>query len=39
MLERYEAGFRDWGVVADPSPEELLFVRGLIARFGSFLDV
>jgi hypothetical protein len=39
MLQRYEAGFKDWGVVAEPSPEEREFIRRLVARFGSFLDV
>jgi hypothetical protein len=38
MLQRYEGGFKDWGVVVDPSPEEREFIRKLVARFGSFLD-
>ena len=39
MLQRYEDGFKDWGILAAPSPEEALFIRQLVARFGSFLDV
>lgn len=39
MLRRYEAGWRYLGVLADPSPEELEFIRALVARYGSFLDV
>lgn len=39
MLRRYEAGWRHLGVMADPSAEEIEFIRALIARFGSFLDV
>ena len=39
MLQRYERGFKDWGVVADPSEEERQFMRRLIERYGSFLDV
>ncbi len=39
MLRRYEAGWRNLGVTAEPSPEELDFIRALIARYGSFLDV
>jgi hypothetical protein len=39
MLRRYEAGWRHRGVLADPSPEELSFIRKLVKRFGSFLDV
>lgn len=39
MLRRYEAGWRHLGVLADPSPEEWTFIRALVARFGSYLDV
>jgi hypothetical protein len=39
MLRRYEAGWRYKGVTADPSPEELDFIRVLVARFQSWLDV
>ena len=39
MLRRYEAGWRDKGVVADPSPEELEFIRTLAHRYGSIIDV
>lgn len=39
MLRRYEAGWRHKGVLADPSPEELEFIRELVKRYKSFLDV
>jgi hypothetical protein len=39
MLRRYESGWRNLGVLADPSPEEWGFIRGLVQRFGSYLDV
>jgi len=39
MLRRYEAGWRYKGVIADPSPDELSFIRELVKRFGSYLDV
>lgn len=39
MLQRYERGWRHRGVTADPSAEEITFVRALIQRFGSELDV
>lgn len=39
MLRRYEAGWRYKGVTADPSSEEWTFIRELVQRFGSFLDV
>jgi len=39
MLRRYEAGWRHFGVLADPSPEELAFIRALVHRFGSYLHV
>jgi hypothetical protein len=37
MLRRYEAGWRHLGVLADPSEEEIQFIRALIARFGSWI--
>jgi len=39
MLRRYESGWRNRGLVADASPEELTFIRALVARYGSVLDV
>lgn len=39
MLQRYESGWRHRGVTGDPSAEEIAFVRELIRRFGSVLDV
>ena len=39
ILRRYESGWRYLGVLADPSPEEWDFIRALISRFGSYLDV
>jgi hypothetical protein len=39
MLQRYERGWRNRGVTGDPSAEELAFLRALILRFGSVLDV
>jgi hypothetical protein len=39
MLRRYESGWRNLGVLADPSPEEWSFIRELVKRFGSYLDV
>ena len=39
MLRRYEAGWRYKGVLNDPSPEEWAFIRELVQRFGSYLDV
>lgn len=39
MLRRYEAGWRYKGVTADPALEELDFIRALVARFQSWLDV
>lgn len=39
MLRRYEAGWRHLGVLADPSPEEMAFIRDLVRRFGSYLHV
>lgn len=39
MLQRYERGWRHRGVTADLSPEEAAFVRALIRRFASVIDV
>ena len=39
MLQRYEKSWRFCGVTADPSADELAFLRALIQRFGSVLDV
>ncbi|HEX6900405.1 MAG TPA: hypothetical protein VF789_11850 [Thermoanaerobaculia bacterium] len=39
MLRRYESGWRYLGVMEDPSPEEWDFIRELVKRFGSHLDV
>ena len=39
MLRRYESGWRYLGVMEDPSPEEWDFIRDLVKRFGSHLDV
>jgi hypothetical protein len=39
MLSRYEAGWRHRGVLADPSEEELGFIRALVARYGSWIRV
>jgi hypothetical protein len=39
MLQRYERGWRHRGVTADLSAEELAFVRSLVKRFGSVIDV
>ena len=39
MLQRYERGWRHRGVTAELSAEEAAFVRALIQRFGSELDV
>ena len=39
MLRRYEAGWRHLGVLADPSPEEWLWIRSLVDRYGSYLRV
>ena len=37
MLQRYEAGWRWRGVLADPTEEELAFVRSLVRIYGSVL--
>jgi hypothetical protein len=39
MLRRYEASWRYQGALADPSPEEWAFIRELVQRYGSYLDV
>ena len=39
MLRRYEAGWRFLGVLADPSEAEWQFIRRLVERFGSVIDV
>lgn len=39
MLRRYEAGWRFLGVLADPTPEERRFIRRLVSRYGSVIDV
>jgi len=39
MLRRYEAYWRHLGVLGDPSPEEWAFIKALVKRFGSFLNV
>jgi len=39
MLRRYEASWRHLGVLGDPSPEEWEFIKALVERFGSVLDV
>jgi hypothetical protein len=39
MLKRYESGWRDRGIVAEPSAEELTFIRALVRRYGSHLDL
>jgi hypothetical protein len=39
MLQRYERGWRHRGVTADLSPEEAAFVRALVHRFASVIDV
>ncbi len=39
ILRRYEAGWRYLGVLDDPSDEEWGFIRALVQRYGSTLDV
>ncbi len=39
MLRRYEAYWRHLGVLGDPSPEEWEFIKALVRRFGSVIDV
>jgi hypothetical protein len=38
MLRRYESGWRNEGVLAEPSVEEQVFIRALVQRFGSIVD-
>jgi len=38
-LRRYEAGWRYLGSLAEPSPEEWRFIRELVERYGSVIDV
>jgi hypothetical protein len=38
MLRRYESGWRWRGVLAEPTPEELAFVRELVRTYGSVID-
>lgn len=37
MLISYERGWRYLGVVGEPSLEELLFIKRLVQRYGSWL--
>jgi hypothetical protein len=37
MLQRYETGWRWRGVLAEPTEEELAFVRSLARTYGSVL--
>lgn len=39
MLRRYESGWRYLHALAEPSPEEWRFIRRLVERYGSTLDV
>jgi hypothetical protein len=39
MLRRYEAGWRWRGLPTDPSTEERIFIRELVERYGSYLNV
>lgn len=39
MLRRYEAGWRFLGVLAEPSAAERRFIRELVDRYGSVIDV
>jgi hypothetical protein len=39
MLRRYESGWRFLGVLAEPTAEERRFIRDLVARYGSVIDV
>ena len=39
MLRRYEDGWRFLGALAEPSEEEWRFIRRLVERFGSVIDV
>lgn len=37
MLISYERGWHYLGVLGEPSPEELIFIKQLIQRYGSWL--
>lgn len=37
MLVSYERGWHYLDVLGEPSPEELVFIKGLIQRYGSWL--
>lgn len=37
MLVSYERGWRYLDILGEPSPEELVFIKGLIQRYGSWL--
>lgn len=39
MLRRYETGWRFLGALGQPSEEEWQFIRRLVERFGSVIDV
>lgn len=39
VLQRYEAGWRHRGALAEPSVAELAYLRALIEHFGSHLHV
>ncbi|HEY7214486.1 MAG TPA: hypothetical protein VIC28_07640 [Thermoanaerobaculia bacterium] len=39
ILRRYESGWRWLGLLAEPTPEEWDFIRALVVRSGSVLDV
>lgn len=39
MLRRYESGWRYLHALAEPSPDEWRFIRRLVERYGSTLDV
>lgn len=39
MLQRYERGFRHLGVTSDLSPQEAEFLKKLVRKFGSVIDV
>jgi hypothetical protein len=39
MLRRYESGWRYLHALAEPSAEEWRFIRRLVERYGSTLDV
>lgn len=37
MLISYERGWRYLDVLGEPSPEELIFIKALVRRYGSWL--